>query len=196
MKRANTISSLTLFASIALFGSVFSTPRSLAYDGVTQISGIGAFAVPGECNDPQGDGSDYALILNGDLSGCHYVFVEDSRCTPGRAYFEAGTEIFVGTYNGEFGTFGTSYVFTGVYLNCDAFTGQIAGRCQHPITSGSGTDVFDGVAGRVDMRDDVETGTFAYRGHLSFGGTNSATTTNNPEEGRQGNAAAISGGGC
>ena len=196
MKRTNTIPTLTLFAIIALFSTAFSTPPSVEYDGVTQISGVGAFAAPGECNDSQGDGSDYALILNGDLSGCHYVFVEVSRCTSGRAYFEAGTEIFVGTYNGEFGTFGTNYVFTGVYLDCAAFGGQIAGRCQHPIASGSGTDIFDGVAGRIDMRDDVDSGTFSYRGHLSFGGTNSATPTIGPDEGRQENGAAISGGGC
>jgi hypothetical protein len=181
---------------MALFSTVFSTPRSLAFDGVTQISGDGAFAAPGECDDPEGSGSDYALSLSGDLSGCHYVFVEVSRCSPGRAYFEAGTEIFVGTYNGELGTFGTNYVFTGVYLDCAAFGGQIAGRCQHPITSGSGTDVFDGVAGRIDMRDDVESGTFSYRGHLSFGGTNSATTSSDLEAGREGNGLAISGSGC
>src|SRR6188472_791932 len=43
--------------------------------GATQISGIGAYAGPGQCDDSEGEGSDYKLIMNGDLEGCHYVFV-------------------------------------------------------------------------------------------------------------------------
>jgi hypothetical protein len=50
--------------------------------------------------------------MTGAFSGCHYVFVENARCSPGGAYFETGTETFVGIYDGEFGTFGTNYVFT------------------------------------------------------------------------------------
>lgn len=186
MKQASKATIFAALAVVVFFSTVVSTASSIASEGITQISGVGAFAAPDECVDPQGDGSDYALRLSGDISGCHYVFVEVSRCSAGRAYFEAGTEIFVGTYSGGSGTFGTNYVFTGVYRDCPGFGGQIAGRCQHPITSGSGTDVFEGVAGRIDMRDDVETGTFAYRGHLSFEGTSgllgSGARKNSPDQ--------------
>ena len=60
--------------------------------GATQISGSGRFAGPAECNDAEGQGSDYDLIIAGDLEGCHYVFVESAECSPGGAYSETGTE--------------------------------------------------------------------------------------------------------
>lgn len=134
--------------------------------GATQISGIGSYAEPGECNDPEGQGSDYVLIMTGDLEGCHYVFVETARCSAGGAYSETGTETFVGLYNGAPGTFKTTYLFTAKYRDCANLVGEIAGRCQHPLIAGSGEGVFEGLTGRFDMKDDIETGTFPYRGHF------------------------------
>jgi hypothetical protein len=136
--------------------------------GATQISGIGYFAGPTECNDSEGQGSDYDLIISGDLEGCHYVFVETASCTAGGAYSETGTETFVGLYNGASGTFETTYLFTGKYTDCANLTGQIAGRCQHPIVDGSGDGVFEGVSGRLDMHDNVAVGNFSYRGHFQW----------------------------
>lgn len=197
MKRASTISTFAAIAIMAIFSTAFATSGTVPGGGVTQISGVGSFAAAGECIDPEGVGSDYALSLAGDLSGCHYVFVEISRCTPGRAYFEAGTETFVGTFNGGSGTFGTNYVFTGVYRECPVFGGQIAGRCQHPITAGSGTDVFEGVLGRLDMKDDVASGTFVYRGHLSFEGAGDSTEAkSSKDELEPFGLSATGGGGC
>ena len=134
--------------------------------GATQISGIGSYAEPGECNDPEGQGSDYVLIMTGDLEGCHYVFVETARCSAGGAYSETGTETFVGLYNGAPGTFKTTYLFTAKYRDCANLVGEIAGRCQHPLIAGSGEGIFEGLTGRFDMKDDIETGTFPYRGHF------------------------------
>jgi hypothetical protein len=145
---------------------------SLFTVGATQISGLGRFAGPAECNDPEGQGADYDLIITGDLEGCHYIFVESANCTAGGAYSETGTETFVGLYNGASGTFGTTYLATGKYTDCANLTGQLVGRCQHPIVAGSGEGVFAGVAGRLDMRDDVETGTFSYRGHFRWAASN------------------------
>jgi hypothetical protein len=136
--------------------------------GATQISGIGYFAGPTECNDPQGQGSDYDLIMTGDLEGCHYVFVETARCSAGGAYNETGTETFVGLYNGAPGTFETTYRFTAKYTDCANLVGEIVGRCQHPITAGSGEGVFEGVTGRLDFKDDIEMGNFPYRGHFRW----------------------------
>jgi hypothetical protein len=137
-------------------------------EGAAQVSGTGFFDLTGECTDPEGAGADYALTMTGDFSGCHYVFVESARCSPGGAYYEVGTETFVGTYNGQAGTFETNYVFTATYQDCANLLGEIAGRCEHPIADGSGTGVFEGVTGRFDMKDDVAVGNFPYRGHLRF----------------------------
>ena len=136
--------------------------------GAAQISGIGRFAGTGECNDPEGQGSDYGLIMTGDLEGCHYVFVATARCSAGGAYSETGTETFVGLYNGAPGTFKTTYLFTAKYTDCANLAGEIAGRCQHPIVAGSGEGVFEGVTGRLDFQDDIETGNFPYRGHFRW----------------------------
>jgi hypothetical protein len=140
--------------------------------GATQISGIGFYAGPSECNDPQGEGSTYDLIMTGDLEGCHYVFVETGVCSAGGVsggvYRETGTETFVGAYNGTSGTFRTTYLFTGRYTDCATLTGEIVGRCQHPIVAGSGDGVFEGVTGRLDMKDDIENGNFPYRGHFRW----------------------------
>ena len=168
MKRRFTIAAFAALAMIALISSLFAAPPPARADGATQISGIGFFAAPGQCTDAEGQGADYALTMSGDFTGCHYIFIETSRCSPGGAYFETGTETFVGTYNGESGTFRTNYVFTATYQDCPNFLGEIAGRCEHPIAEGSGTGIFAGVRGRFDMKDDVEAGNFPYRGHLLF----------------------------
>lgn len=168
MKRRFTISALTGLTMMALISALFAAPSPTRPGEATQISGIGFYAAPGQCTDPEGQGADYVVIMTGSLSGCNYAFIESSRCSAGGAYFETGTETFVGTYNGQAGTFRTNYVFTATFQDCPNFVGEIAGRCQHPIAPGSGTGIFEGVSGRFDMKDDVEEGNFPYRGHLSF----------------------------
>jgi hypothetical protein len=165
MKRRLTNVTLTILTIMALIGAVFAAPLPARSDGATQISGIGTYIGSGACTDL---GADYTYIMTGDLAGCVYASIEDSRCTAGGAYYETGTETFVGVYNGQPGTFRTNYVFTATYQDCSTFVGEIAGRCQHPIAAGSGTGVFEGVRGRYDMKDDVETGDFPYRGHLQY----------------------------
>jgi hypothetical protein len=134
--------------------------------GATQISGIGFFDLAGECDEVLG--STFNYTLTGDLEGCHYVFVESAVCAAGGAYRETGTETFVGQYKGAPGTFETTYLFTATYTDCANLSGQIVGRCQHPIVAGSGEGVFEGVIGRLDMQDDVEAGNFRYRGHFRW----------------------------
>ena len=139
-------------------------------NGATQISGLAVYSGP-EC-DHEAEGAHFALTLvEGDLIGCLFVTVEDYECSPSGTYRETGTEYFVGTYNGEYGTFQTTYRFEAKFEGCDegAFVGaEIFGRCQHPIVAGSGTDVFEGVTGIIFFTDDVETGEFPYRGHLRW----------------------------
>lgn len=139
--------------------------------GATQIAGIGYYASSEECDYP-GVGADFALGLTGDLEGCLYAFVDSYDCSPSGTYREEGREYFVGTYDGAAGTFWTTYKFEAKFEGCTEdghFVGaEIFGRCQHPIVKGSGTGVFEGVEGRLDFKDDVESGTFPYRGHLRF----------------------------
>ncbi|HSF19106.1 MAG TPA: hypothetical protein VLK65_26505 [Vicinamibacteria bacterium] len=167
MMKKLTVSTLSIIV-LAVAVSVVSTmsPPLHAGGGATQIAGIAFFADPGECVDEQGDGSDFALRMTGDLVGCHYVSVEEWGCTRSGNYHERGTEVFVGEYNGQTGTFATTYLFTAKLASCPDLSTEIFGRCQHPIVRGSGTGDFQGVTGRFDIKDDIEAGNFPYRGHL------------------------------
>lgn len=137
--------------------------------GATQLSGIGFFDATDECNSA-GQGAAYSISLTGDFVGCLYTYVDDFECSPSGTYREIGREYFVGTYNGESGTFRTTYRFEAKYEGCaedGSYVGaEIKGRCQHPLVKGSGTGVFEGVTGRLDFKDDIEAANYPYRGHL------------------------------
>ncbi len=147
--------------------SVLSKSDLKGKSGATQISGVGSY---GDCSG-ETEEADFALTLTGDLEGCLYVFVENHDCSPSGTYREQGREYFVGTYNGEEGTFETTYRFEAKFAGCEDgfFVGaEIFGRCQHPIVKGSGDGVFEGVTGRLDFKDDIAAGDFPYRGHLKY----------------------------
>ena len=127
-------------------------------DGVTQISGKAVYdgnsEEPGNCDELE---SSLTLeLVEGDLIGCWYTTDSSFTATPSGVINERGTETFIGKWNGTPVTFDTTYKFTGKF---DADFNEIHGRCQHPIVGGD-------VEGRVDFKDDVETGEFYYRGHL------------------------------
>lgn len=141
-----------------------------ATTGAVQLNGVGYFDSSGEC-DTEDKGADYSLIMTGDLEGCLYTYVESFDCSPGGTYMEIGREYFVGTYNGVYGTFWTTYKFEAKYEGCDdgSIVGaELKGRCQHPIVEGKGTGVFKGVTGRLDMKDEILASgiNYNYRGHL------------------------------
>ena len=142
-----------------------------ASSGATQVSGIGYFDATDACNSG-GQGAAYAINMTGDLEGCLYTFVDGFECSPSGTYREVGREHFVGTYNGEPGSFWTNYKFEAKYEGCaenGSYVGaEIKGRCQHPIVEGSGTGVFEGATGWMAFKDDIEAGNFPYRGHLQF----------------------------
>jgi hypothetical protein len=165
MTRRFTILSL---ATVGIVCMALATSTSVSAQGARPIDGVGYFAAPGECTDAEGNGSDFALRMTGDLEGCHYVFVLDWECSPSGTYRERGTEIFVGSYAGQQGTFGTTYLFSAKLGSCPDLTTEIWGRCQHPILRGSGLGVFEGVTGRFDIKDDIEAGDFPYKGHLRW----------------------------
>ncbi|NEU07751.1 hypothetical protein GZH53_05455 [Flavihumibacter sp. R14] len=143
----------------------------ISSNGASQISGLGTYAVTGEC-EPLLEGAAYAIKMTGELEGCLYAFIDNFECSPSGTYRESGREYFVGTYKGVAGTFWTGYEFAGRYEGCpengEALGAEIFGRCQHPIVPGSGEGVFEGVTGRLDFKDDIEAQNFPYRGHLRF----------------------------
>jgi len=149
-----------------LMVALLAAPFPVLAGSLTQISGVGYYAAEGQCTDPQGANDDYALYLTGDLSGCLYTFVETSTCSPSGTYVETGHEIFVGEGPNGSGTFSTNYRFEAKFHDCSNLGGEIKGRCQHPIVSGSGTGDFLGVKGQLNFKDDVVLIEFPYTGHL------------------------------
>jgi hypothetical protein len=146
--------------------------------GAVQVRGMAEFdwsislGVPPDsestCPAPGGDfaaHTDFTLAFAGDLQGCWYTFIEEIKVQPSGTYRERGREVFIGTYLGQAGTFQTNYQFEGKFEESGA---EVHGRCQHRITAESGTGAFDGVSGRIDIKDDVETGCYFYRGHLHW----------------------------
>ena len=178
-----TIISLSFFLSVILFAckkdNSASSQKEIQTEeqttannsaGATQLSGIGYYATSGEC-DYESQGAVYAIRMTGDLEGCLYAFIDDFECSPSGTYREEGREYFVGTYNGQPGTFWTTYKFEARYEGCNNGApegAEIFGRCQHPIVAGSGTGVFNGVSGQINFKDDIEAGNFPYRGQLRF----------------------------
>ena len=157
-----------LIASVAPVGAA----------GAAQVRGVAEFdwsislGVPRDtgsaCELPSGEfanHTDFTLAFSGDLQGCWYTLIEEIKAQPSGTYRERGREVFIGTYLGEAGTFQTTYQFEGKF---DESGAEVHGRCQHRITAESGTGVFEGVSGRIDIKDDVETGCYFYRGHLRW----------------------------
>jgi hypothetical protein len=139
--------------------------------GARQVSGTGFFDAADQCN-AAGQGAAYAVKMTGDLEGCLYVFIDFYECSPSGTYREIGREKFVGTYNGGSGSFWTAYKFEAKYEGCSpdgSYLGaEIFGRCQHPIVDGSGEGIFNGVSGRLDMKDNIEAGNYPYKGHFQY----------------------------
>ena len=94
MKRYLTFSPGGLAISMLVLGllALAITPTARA-DGATQIAGVGYFAEAGDCTDSEGDGSDFALTMTGDLEGCLYIFVATAECSPGGTYHETGPRL-------------------------------------------------------------------------------------------------------
>ena len=164
MKRRLTIFTLTTLAIVAFIGVAWTALSPALAGEATQISGVAVLDEADECDSGSKE-ADFALIMSGDLEGCLYTFVQSAESSPSGTYRETGTELFVGVYKGEVGTFKTTYRFEAKY----DLSGEIFGRCQHPIVEGSGTGVFEGVTGILFFKDIIEAENapyYLYRGHL------------------------------
>jgi hypothetical protein len=159
-----------VIALSVILALILAAPAALA-GGATQISGVAFYAddarVHVTCDDPRGEGADYALVMTGDLEeGCLYTFVETAVISPSGTYRETGRELFVSSDGAS--TFRTTYRFEGKYEDLNDPATEIFGRCQHPIVEGSGTGIYEGVSGTLLFKDDIEAGNFPYRGHLQY----------------------------
>lgn len=140
-----------------------------------QLSGVAVFDTTGVCPEPPTGYEDFTdlppLVMTGSLDGCWYtkILTTKDNGAPSGIYQERGEEVFVGSLNGgPEGTFAATFKFTSKW-DPDVSTGsEVHGRCQHPIVAGSGTGRFAGATGRVDFKDEVTTGEFLYRGHISL----------------------------
>jgi hypothetical protein len=151
--------------------AVSGSEGTISRNGAIQLSGTGFFDAADAC-DAQSQGAAYSVTMTGDFEGCLYTYVDEFECSPSGTYRELGREYFVGTYNGESGSFWTAYKFEAKYEGCAAdgsyIGAEIKGRCQHPIVEGTGTGVFEGVTGWMHFKDDIEAGNYPYSGHLQF----------------------------
>lgn len=120
------------------------------------------------------EGSDFAILLTGDLEGCLSIFIEGYRCKELEdydLYLENGREVFVGTFHGKSGRFRTTYTIDAAYAKgfCQSFDPslQVGGGCDHEINGGS--RIFRDAEGLIKFIDvvanvtgDPLTGEFMY----------------------------------
>lgn len=157
---------------VALLVLAFAVLPAMAA-GTTQVNGEAVFGTSSDCPDYPAAWA--ILAMDGDLEGCWYIHGWDVvQETPSGIYQERGTETFVGCMGTVCGSFDTTYKFTAKFA---ADGSELHGRCQHPIEPGSGTGGFEGATGRVDFKDDVETGIFYYRGHIKLGGAETTSSS-------------------
>ena len=152
-----------------LFSTVIiaSGSTALAAGGGATLSGNSVFSDCGAA------GSDFALLMSGDLEGCLSIFVQGYTCKElnGFAHYtERGREAFAGTWRGKNGRFATKYVVDAAYASgfCQSleYTLELSGSCTHHIEGRSG--VFAGTEGVFTLFDvitnvtgDPVTGAFA-----------------------------------
>jgi hypothetical protein len=159
---------LALAIALVAARDVSAAPSPEHARGATQISGDAPFDIAEASVCAPVSGYEYAIVMSGDLKGCLYTHVKTAKSSPSGTYRETGEELFVGSWRGEPGTFETTYRFEAKYEDVDALSGEIFGRCQHPIVEGSGRGIFEGVSGILLFKDDVESRTYFYRGHLRY----------------------------
>jgi hypothetical protein len=183
MRRSVLLSTAALVAALALGcgdqpassePTEISRPSFRTEQNREQISGVGFFD-PGTCPAPPSRYEDFisypGIAMHGSLEGCWYTKVVTSRDngTPSGVYQERGEEVFVGSFEGgSEGTFTTTYNFSSKWEPDVTNGSEVRGRCQHPIVAGSGTGGFEGATGRLDFKDDVVTGEYLWRGHISL----------------------------
>jgi hypothetical protein len=146
--------SARVLIAIALASTMLAGSTALA-GGDKKPVFVSGNSTASDCGRP---GSDFALLLTGDLEGCWSGFVQDYKCKELQdyaLYLEKGREVFVGKFRGNQGTFRTTYTFEGAYAKgtCQSldFTQEVGGGCTHKVIGG--TRVFAGAKGLIKFID-------------------------------------------
>lgn len=148
---------------------------------ITAIAGVGLGSAAHAADGVKVEGvqvpldpSNGVYEMTGDLIGVWYTTgFELGVATPSGTVTGTGTELFVGCYDGDAdGACGADdpsgeITFAFQYsARFDPVTGGLLhGRCNHPVTGGSGD--FAGVTGKLGFHDDPS-GCSDYKGHLSW----------------------------
>ena len=121
-------------AAIATLIMASGNIASATGDGSTRISGNSVYS------DCGATGSDFALLMTGDLEGCLSIFVQGFTCREVNGfahYTERGREAFVGKWRGKNGRFTTHYTVDAAYAEgfCQSldFSLELSGSCTHHI---------------------------------------------------------------
>lgn len=128
---------------------------------------------------PERDGTAGAIeLVTGEIQGCLYFIPSHFKCIEKNGFDlvkERGSEIFVGTYNGEPGEFTTKYTLEATYAEGTCATtgdwpweNQKTGGCDHFVKGTKGA--FKGARGVITFHDVVEQGVgatnFLYTGNI------------------------------
>ena len=105
-----TLRKLGIATALAL--TAIAAPSVPVDAATTPVSGMFVFDDTGKCTAAPKGFDELTFVISGDLEGCWYTDVLWSKDFghPG-LYLEVGQELFVGTVNGESGSFTTKYVF-------------------------------------------------------------------------------------
>jgi hypothetical protein len=178
MKRLRNRIALRKLTPAVLLGCAALAAAAPASAATLQVAGVQS--APLSSSDPCFDPSALtSYSIAGGLVGCWYtdtlvIHPAQPSGTLSGTIQATGTEHFVGcldldgdgacTTGDPSGTLQFSYQFSGKF---DPLTGaEIHGRCQHPITSGTGD--FAGASGVITFKDDATNGTSLYGGHLGY----------------------------
>jgi hypothetical protein len=141
-----------VFASMILAGGSAAFATGNDHDRSVFVSGNSTYS---DCGL---EGSDFALLMTGDLEGCLSVFVEGFECkelADYDLYLERGREVFLGNLHGKQGRFRTTYTFDAAMAKgfCQSFdlTLEVAGGCSHKVQGRSG--VFRRAEGLIKFFD-------------------------------------------
>lgn len=155
---SNTHGTTSRSARILLAGAI--ATATLAGGSAAQAHGDRTIAINGNSvfSDCGAAGSDFGLLMSGDLKGCLSIFIQSFTCTELRDfdhYTERGREVFDGTWRGKKGKFTTKYTVDAAYGKgfCQSldFTLELSGSCIHHIDGRSG--VFDDAEGVFTLFD-------------------------------------------
>jgi hypothetical protein len=119
----------------------------MASGNIALATGDGSIRISGNTvySDCGVTGSDFALLMTGDLEGCLSIFVQSYTCREVNGfahYTERGREAFVGNLRGKHGRFTTNYTIDAAYASgfCDSFdySLELSGSCIHHIHGKTG----------------------------------------------------------